>query len=100
MDKHTIVTAIFTKLAETFQEAGLPITDEEKAEQLAKILGLVKGIRKVGGLAPTDEGMLFAGVDPSELQRAKELAEVDADLARLEAQAAAVKAKRAALVAA
>jgi hypothetical protein len=97
MDKHSIVASVFAKLNTVFAEAGLLITDEEKAENIAKLLGLVKGVRKVGGLQATDEGMVFAGYDPAELEKAKELAKMEAEIARLQAANEALKAKRDAL---
>ncbi len=94
MDKQTVVATIFSKLSDTFAAAGILVTDEDKAEQLAKLLGLVKGIRKVGGLAPTDEGYLFAGVDVAEIEHAKELAAMEQEIAALTAKNEALKAKR------
>jgi hypothetical protein len=95
MDKNSVVASIFSKLSDTFAQAGMLVTDEDKATEIAKLLGLVKGIRKVGGLTPTDEGYVFAGVDPHEIERAKESAAVEAKLAALQAKMDALKAKAA-----
>jgi hypothetical protein len=94
MTQQDMVQTVFSKLSTVFTENGLLVTDNEKAEDIAKLLGLVKGIRKVGGLMPTDEGLLFIGVDPQDLKAAKERAEAQAEIDRLEAQIAE---KRAAL---
>ena len=95
----TTIAKIFSKLAESFANNGLLVTDEEKAEQIAKLLGLVKGVRKVGGLTPTNEGFLFIGVNAEEIAKAKELAAMEAEIAALTAKNDALKAKRAALTA-
>lgn len=100
MDKNTVVNSIFAKLSETFTNAGILVTDEEKATEVAKLLGLVKGIRKVGGLTPTDEGYVFAGVDLADIERQKEHAALEAEMNALQAKQVALQAKRDALKAA
>lgn len=87
------VNQVFAKLSEVLSGAGILVTDDDKAEQIAKLLGLVKGVRKVGGLIPTDTGYLFAGVNPDDIKAAKEKAALQAEIDRLTQEVEARKAK-------
>lgn len=105
MTQQDMVQTVFAKLGQKFADNGLHLADDvgkdgevttsahEKREAIAKLLGLVKGVRKVGGLKPTDNGLLFIGVDPAELQAAKDRADAEAEIAQLEAEIAERKAK-------
>lgn len=98
MTKQDMVQTVFTKLTETLGSHGFMLaedknkdgevtqTAEEKLESVAKLLGLVKGVRKVGGVAATDLGLLFIGVDPAELEKARKHAEMQAEIAKLQAE--------------
>jgi hypothetical protein len=96
LDNHSIVTSLMTKLNSTFADAGILVTDEDKAESIAKLLGLVEGVRKLGGVRPTDTGYLFAGVNPAELAAAKEKAQLESEIERLKTEIETRKAKLAA----
>ena len=88
MDKFT--AQVFARLQSVMADAGVNV-DAEKAADAAKALGLIEGIRKVGGHRPTDLGFQFAGIDATEVEKVKELAAKEAELARALAKAEKLK---------
>lgn len=94
MDKYT--AQVFARLNTVLADAGILVTDQEKGLEVAKALGLVMGVRKVGGYVPTDLGLAFAGIDAGQVQDAKEHAKLVAENERLKAKQAAIQAKLAA----
>lgn len=81
---------VLSRLVSLMANAGVNV-DAQKAADAAKALGLIEGIRKVGGHRPTDLGFQFAGIDAEEVVKVKELAAKEAELNRAIAKAEKLK---------